>query len=354
MNLIQALLAGQAGLASEAANGYGQTGARSNEGTYASNEPPLIDVLGRPNLPVDLPAQDQPPEPPRADRPKRQRVFDNSRDHEGLLGVHGGLRDILGAFGDAFGKRGPVYEKRRKDERMSDALVGFTENPLKAFERLADIPGGAEMAQKAYHDYTQAQSVAESRDASEELAKGRLEDLNRKNGYAVLGSYVGTINKDPVKYQKMLPMLRRIMEAKGLTDVELPDAYGPDAEDSISIIRELGLGGPAKATRLEQQGDDTESRIEDRRARQGLTARGQDITSANNVRSTSTSAANNQRSVAATVRGQDMTQSRYDSGQQGKPSRINKPATGPKPGFKKGGYTFTGGDPANPKSWKKD
>lgn len=341
MNLIQLLLGGQSAL--------------TDPRISTETDPQDIQVMGRPNNPLDAP----PPEGPqiRTERPVRRRVYDNSRDHEGLFGVHGGLRDILGALGDTYGGNGPRYAEKRRDEKLSDALVGFTENPLKAFERLAAVPGGQDMAQKAYHDFGQAQSLAADRDASAQLDQAKVRELNVNRFLNNAGSILGTVNGDPSKYGKLVPIIKQRMEELGITDLPLPDAYGSDAEDAIQAIREAGIGLKNK-TRLDQTGANTDSMIEDRKVRQGLTARGQDVSTANNVRSTSTSAANNQRSVAATVRGQDMTQGRYDNGQQGRSSNRRTgsgPATsGPQRGFKKGGYTFQGGNPADPKSWKKD
>lgn len=60
-------------------------------------------------------------------------------DRRGLFGVKGTLRDVLGLVGDAFlvqGGRDPYYAPRRRQEQISDAMAGFTEDPTSAAERV--------------------------------------------------------------------------------------------------------------------------------------------------------------------------------------------------------------------------
>lgn len=90
-----------------------------------------------------------------------------------LFGAKGTLRDVLGTIGDAFlvqsGNKA-VYGPRRDQERASDAMSGFTQNPLAAIERLAyENP---EMAAQVYNDYmsnqakqAQVQSVSDNRNS---------------------------------------------------------------------------------------------------------------------------------------------------------------------------------------------
>ncbi len=58
----------------------------------------------------------------------------------GMFGTKGTLRDILGTVGDAFlmqGGRDPIYSAVRRNEKMADAMAGFSQNPQAAMERLA-------------------------------------------------------------------------------------------------------------------------------------------------------------------------------------------------------------------------
>lgn len=90
---------------------------------------------------------------------------------KGMFGVKGTLRDVLGFLGDTYlvgqGK-GPAYQARRDQERMSDAQAGITNNPRAAAERAGyyDPEAGRtimEKAEEAELRKAQQQSVADNR-----------------------------------------------------------------------------------------------------------------------------------------------------------------------------------------------
>jgi len=66
---------------------------------------------------------------------------EEASQRKGMFGVKGTLRDILGLVGDAFlvqGGRNPVYAPARQQERISDAMAGFSVDPIAAGERVAN------------------------------------------------------------------------------------------------------------------------------------------------------------------------------------------------------------------------
>lgn len=81
---------------------------------------------------------------------ERDRAFEDTEgavdparaDRRGPFGAQGTLRDILGTIGDAFlvqSGNERIYAPRREQERMSDAMAGFTQDPMAAIERMAGI-----------------------------------------------------------------------------------------------------------------------------------------------------------------------------------------------------------------------
>jgi len=108
-----------------------------------------------------------------------QQAAQQAPARKGMFGTRGTLRDILGTIGDAFlvqSGHKAVYQPRRDLERQADAMVGFT-NPggqLAALERLANTPGGAELAQQLYNDIqtndlkrAQVQSLTDTRNSQQ-------------------------------------------------------------------------------------------------------------------------------------------------------------------------------------------
>lgn len=92
---------------------------------------------------------------------------------KGMFGLKGTFRDVLGALGDAFliqsGNKA-MYRPHREQEKMADAMAGFTQNPQAAMERLAALPGGGDAAIKLNDNYetqqlkkAQAESLGETR-----------------------------------------------------------------------------------------------------------------------------------------------------------------------------------------------
>ena len=88
-------------------------------------------------------------------------------DRKGMFGVKGTLRDILGLVGDSFlvqGGRDPYYAPRRRQEQISDAWAGASENPQAAAERVG------------YYDPKLGQEILNDAETSL-LKKAQLESL---------------------------------------------------------------------------------------------------------------------------------------------------------------------------------
>ena len=83
--------------------------------------------------------------------------------HRGMFGLKGTLRDVLGLAGDAFllqAGRNPMYMPKRRQERLSDAMAGFTQDPQSAIERIAGL--NPALAQEMNQQYN-AQMLSQGR-----------------------------------------------------------------------------------------------------------------------------------------------------------------------------------------------
>lgn len=99
---------------------------------------------------------------------------------KGLFGTKGTLRDILGVVGDAFlvqsGNKA-VYAPRREQERMGDAMAGFTADPVGAMERMAYAGFGDAAAELQNNQATQELRLAQQ----ESLAAGRQSMVDERD-----------------------------------------------------------------------------------------------------------------------------------------------------------------------------
>lgn len=95
---------------------------------------------------------------------------------EGLFGTKGTLRDILGTLGDAFlvqSGNNPMYGPRRREEKIGDAMYGFSQNPVQAIERLAAM-GYPEQAAALQQQYSADQlRQAQIEQGNQRIAQGQ-------------------------------------------------------------------------------------------------------------------------------------------------------------------------------------
>lgn len=166
-------------------------------------------------------------------------VQGNAPERKGMFGLKGTLRDVIGTIGDAFLVNegiDPLYMKRRQQERESDALAGFTDNPLAAAERLA-AAGNHKLAADIMDNVSRTRvSAASAGQTAEKNASDRY-----TKGTEILGRFMGAAT--PETYDKMLPLLQKIKEQYGLGDeFIIPDVYDEN------LARSYQYGGmPATA-----------------------------------------------------------------------------------------------------------
>lgn len=186
-------------------------------------DPPEIEVTGTQNQPQARPAQT------------------TSQERKGMFGVKGTLRDILGTLGDAFLVQGgskPIYQPHRQNERIADALVGFSDEGglNKAAERLADIPGASALATDLFN---KGETREINRVSKEDMAAARA-DARYKQYAGLMSQYAGAANSET--YQKLKPILQALKERGGLGDeFEIPDQYDAD------ILGAYGQAGMTEA-----------------------------------------------------------------------------------------------------------
>ncbi|QDP50608.1 MAG: hypothetical protein Tp1125DCM00d2C21254131_49 [Prokaryotic dsDNA virus sp.] len=209
-----------------------------------------------------------------------QYVQDQAPERKGRFGTKGTLRDILGTLGDAFlmqsGNK-PMYAQRREQERVADAMVGFSQDPMAAMERLANA-GYAEQAGKL-----QGQFFDQLNDAqTQRLKQSGLEldqNKNLQKSYedygALFSNMIGAAT--PETYERIKPILNRIKEVGGLTDEYMvPDVYDPDY---AAVIAQGGM--PVSRQITAQQG---ERRLEQGDKRIGISQQNADTSRMNATR----------------------------------------------------------------------
>lgn len=121
---------------------------------------------------------------------------------KGMFGVKGTLRDVLGILGDAFlvqsGNK-PVYMPTRQQEWLEDRMVGFSNDPIAAAERVGGSLGMELLDKEETRQLklAQQQSLADSRTSTIEARDySRLKDarlfaqsiLSQKGAYGPDGS----------------------------------------------------------------------------------------------------------------------------------------------------------------------
>lgn len=78
--------------------------------------------------------------------------------HQGMFGIKGTLRDVLGGLGDAFllqAGGNPMYRAIRQRERLGDVMGGMADNPLNTIAQIGSIDPA--LGQKYYDEYSQSQ-----------------------------------------------------------------------------------------------------------------------------------------------------------------------------------------------------
>ena len=161
-------------------------------------------------------------------------------DRRGMFGTKGTLRDVLGLVGDAFlvqGGRDPYYAPRRRQEQISDAWAGATENPYAAAERVGyyDAKMGQDLIEQAKNDElktAQFESLQASRKAKADddafaryrRAREMLGGLFNTPGAVVNGQISPAALQQATKIAASAGMtLEEFMISEGMTEQEVRD-----------------------------------------------------------------------------------------------------------------------------------
>lgn len=166
-------------------------------------------------------------------------------DHRGMFGTKGTLRDILGLVGDAFliqSGNDPIYKPRRDQERLSDAMAGFTEGgdaALAAIERVAGVnPAAAQAMQEQYqmNQYRTGQNTTaalRAQTGASDLNRKTLEQARQEASQAIAGALaVGT----PEALAYAQEIANQAAQAYNLTPQELGLPAGPLTETQARVL----------------------------------------------------------------------------------------------------------------------
>ena len=170
----------------------------------------------------------------------------DASDHRGLFGVKGTLRDVLGLVGDAFLVQGggrAIYGPKREQEKLSDAMAGFTNDQKAASERAAGID--PTVGYKMYDDFL----VREDRKAkaAQDAATHRIRETKNRNdlieeGRAQAAQLVNAAiaSGNPQALQSVMAQVERMAAAYNLT---LPEVgITPEmSEEALGIFAQAGM-----------------------------------------------------------------------------------------------------------------
>lgn len=182
-------------------------------------------------------------------------------EHKGMFGLKGTLRDVLGTIGDAFlvqsGNK-QIYRPQREQEKVSDALVGFTDggkSSLDAINRVAQV--NPALAQELYDRYLVDQNrrdTIEIQRGTQERQTAKDDRARRKEGgqlYAQALRGMGKDNYDP-------QVLSDIADEYGL-----PAGYDPPASyDERLAGRLISAGTPVNQQVTESLGTRRQNEVE--------------------------------------------------------------------------------------------
>lgn len=153
-------------------------------------------------------------------------------------------QSFLGALADQYlmsqGMR-PAFKDRMDNRNMQNAMEGFTQEPLEAIRRMAQIP---DMQGKAWELYNQIIDNQRAQGIADDTAFNRQEKF-----YTRVGGMLNAIqnSKDPsAAYRNALPTIRRYAEARRLDVSDLTDDYNSDIVNNYI----MGNVGPEDQMRM--------------------------------------------------------------------------------------------------------
>lgn len=186
---------------------------------------------------------------------ERDRAFNDTegavdpsrKDRRGPFGSRGTLRDILGTVGDAFliqSGNDPMYAPRRERERLSDAMAGFTQDPMAAIERVAGINPQAAQAMLEQYQLNQDRTADNQRmqgQAQTQADQERRQAINNARDNAARLLNAAATSGDPAQaFQQVLPQIQQMASAYSLSleDIAMRADMSPE---QLSMIAQAGM-----------------------------------------------------------------------------------------------------------------
>lgn len=148
----------------------------------------------------------------------------------GMFGLHGTMRDVLGALGDAFLTQGgahPVYAPRQQQEREANAMQHLQDNPMQAVQALSRVNPDA--AREMYHNLIRDNAYS-AEQVSQEATRAQTTQDRARAAFSSLG---GAAN------ERTWPAIRarlQQMAVRNNIDIPaelLPEQYSDDVPEAL-------------------------------------------------------------------------------------------------------------------------
>lgn len=149
--------------------------------------------------------------------------------------INGGLRDILGALADAHAESQDMdanYGPKRMNERTSEAMGNFAEDPMAAIQRMSKVDPKA--AYNMFGDYQKAQAAAakaklEGVEASDKHGKAgdERDEISRKQ----IAAMVGSGNEETWPRLKQQISVYAKTRGYNIDPADLPDTFNSNLKD---------------------------------------------------------------------------------------------------------------------------
>lgn len=273
--------------------------------------------------------------------------------HKGLFGMKGTIRDVIGTVGDALmmaNDMNPLYFETRRGEKISDAMGGYSNDPLAAIRSISQYDPA--LGQKYLNSYLESVAASQKNATTAQATAATNADRDRR--YAldagvkfnpVAAGYIQSAN------EKTWPAVReRVL--KGYSNLGITPPYDlPEKWDE----------GIPQTWRSYAIPSATEYNAEQSMARTKVST--QAANSRNAARITSTEAGRETpKKIGEYTREDGKKVVMFSDGTEVESTGTVQPtgtkkgpgrAGGPKPGTIQQGYRFKGGDPAKKENWEK-
>lgn len=145
------------------------------------------------------------------------------------------LGQLLGVVGDALlmqhGNR-PIYEPYQEEAAQRAAIGNFTQDPLGAVQRLAQVPGGMPAALKLWQQY-QTNQMTQGYKAAQTANLQSAALVKNLNGFKYVGGIANTV-KDQATWDRVRPIISKIDNQFDLGIGDLPEKFDPSVVSDLS------------------------------------------------------------------------------------------------------------------------